>query len=63
MPTEMEDYLFDLQGYLILKQAVDTDHLSEMNSVIDRWATKEDAQAIGVSSAHARDDAVGCPRL
>ena len=23
MPTEMEDYLFDLQGYLILKQAVD----------------------------------------
>ena len=44
MPTEMEDYLFDLQGYLILKQAVDTDHLSEMNSVIDRWATKEDAQ-------------------
>jgi len=44
MPTEMEDYLFDLQGYLILKQAVDTDHLSEMNSVIDQWATKEDAQ-------------------
>ena len=44
MPTEMEDYLFDLRGYLILKQAVDIDHLSEMNAVIDRWSTEADAQ-------------------
>ena len=44
MPTEMEDYLFDLQGYLILPQAVDADHLSEMNAVIDQWLTAADAR-------------------
>ena len=44
MPTEMEDYLFDLQGYLVLPQAVDADHLSEINAVIDQWLTEADAR-------------------
>ena len=44
MPTEMEDYLFDLQGYLLLPQAVDADHLSEMNAVLDQWLTEADAR-------------------
>ena len=44
MPTEMEDYLFDLQGYLVLPQAVDADHLSEMNAVIDQWLTAAEAR-------------------
>ena len=27
MPTEMEDYLFDLNGYLILKNAITPEHV------------------------------------
>ena len=26
-PTEMEEYLFDLRGYIVLKNAVDAEHL------------------------------------
>ena len=33
MPTEMEEYLFDLRGYLMLERAVDADHLGEMNAI------------------------------
>ncbi len=28
MPTEMEDYLFDLRGYLVLEQALSIDRLT-----------------------------------
>jgi hypothetical protein len=35
MPTELEDYLFDLRGYLILENAVDADHLQALNATID----------------------------
>lgn len=35
MPTELEDYLFDLRGFLILKGAIAPDHVAELNGVID----------------------------
>jgi len=31
----MEDYLFDLRGYIVLKGAIDPDHVAELNGVID----------------------------
>jgi len=41
MPTEMEEYLFDLRGYLILEKAVDADHIAEMNAVLDTYRDME----------------------
>ena len=37
MPSEMEDYLFDLHGYLLLRNAVDSAHLSELNALLDLY--------------------------
>ena len=37
MPTEMEDYLFDLNGYLILKNVVSKGHVAELNEVVDKY--------------------------
>ena len=36
-PTEMEEYLFDLRGYIVLKNAVDVEHLVELNEIIDTY--------------------------
>ena len=44
MPTEMENYLFDLRGYLILPRAIDADHLAEMNAVLDRRLTEKNGR-------------------
>lgn len=35
-PTAMDDFLFDLRGYLVLKNAVDTSHVAELNAIIDK---------------------------
>jgi hypothetical protein len=35
MPTDLDDYLFDLRGYLILKNAVDADLLHRLNAGVD----------------------------
>ena len=37
MPTEMEDYLFDLKGYLILKDVVSKEHIAELNGIVDEY--------------------------
>ena len=37
MTPEMLDYLFDLNGYLILENAIDTEHLSDLNAEFDRF--------------------------
>ena len=37
-PTEMEEYLFDLRGYLVLDQAIDPDHVGELNDVLDTYS-------------------------
>lgn len=34
--TEMEQYLFDLRGYLVLKGAIDKDHVAELNAILDQ---------------------------
>ncbi len=35
MPTEMEEYLFDLKGFLVIREAIDSAHLTELNDLID----------------------------
>ena len=35
MPTPMEEYLFDLHGYTVIKGAIDPDHLRAMNDFLD----------------------------
>ena len=37
MPTEMEEYLFDLRGYLMLEGAVDPAHVADLNTIIDSY--------------------------
>ena len=38
MPTELEEYLFDLRGYLIIEGAADVAHLAELNAIVDAYA-------------------------
>ena len=35
MPTPMEEYLFDLHGYTVIKGALNPDHLRAMNDFLD----------------------------
>ena len=37
MPTEMEEYLFDLRGYLMIEGAVDAEHRAELNAIVDTY--------------------------
>ena len=39
MPTELEDYLFDLSGYLVLEKAVSTDHIHQLNTDLDPYVS------------------------
>ncbi len=41
MPYDVQDYLFDLQGYLILKNAVDPAHIRELNHALDNFPQLE----------------------
>ncbi len=34
--TELEQYLFDLRGYLVLEKAIDQQHVQELNDTLDR---------------------------
>lgn len=52
IPTALDDFLFDLNGYLVLKKAVEPELLAELNDAFDRlpplqqgeWlATRNDA--------------------
>lgn len=42
--TELDDYLFDLRGYLILENALDTDLLNELNTAFDHFPELEREQ-------------------
>ena len=33
--TPMEEYLFDLRGFLVLRNAIAPDHLAEINAALD----------------------------
>src|ERR1041384_6301301 len=41
MQNEMQDFLFDLRGYLILKNAVEPQHVRELNAAIDSFPKLE----------------------
>jgi ectoine hydroxylase-related dioxygenase (phytanoyl-CoA dioxygenase family) len=41
MNNDLQDYLFDLRGYLILKSAVDAAHIAELNRVLDAFPKLE----------------------
>ena len=41
MSVEMDEYLFDLRGYLMIKQAIDADHVAELNAVLDTYLDLE----------------------
>ena len=34
MPTEMEDYLFDLRGYIVIENALDQAELNALNTCL-----------------------------
>jgi hypothetical protein len=36
-PTDLEDFLFDLRGYLIIPRAIDADHLAQLNAAFDAF--------------------------
>jgi hypothetical protein len=44
MPNEMEEYLFDLRGYLVLENAVDAGHLAALNEGLDLYLDMEPDQ-------------------
>lgn len=45
--TDMEEYLFDLNGYLLLKNAIDTDHVAQLNAIIDSIISLQPPLAVG----------------
>ena len=42
-PTEWEDYLFDLQGFLVLKNVVSPELIAEINETVDHWVRLHEA--------------------
>ena len=51
------DYLFDLQGYLVLKGAISIDDLREMNSWVDEhWAHVESPPILGEAQLNVNPD-------
>ena len=40
-PSAMDDYLFDLRGYLVLPQALSSAHVRELNASIDDYVDLE----------------------
>jgi ectoine hydroxylase-related dioxygenase (phytanoyl-CoA dioxygenase family) len=41
LPAPMDDYLFDLRGYLILKNAIDPDLIDDLNRALDQFPPLE----------------------
>lgn len=40
-PSDIDDYLFDLRGYLVLENAVDLDHVEDLNRALDNFPSLE----------------------
>src|SRR5438105_1051131 len=53
MPTPLEDYLFDLRGYLILENAIEPELLDALNRAFDDFPPLEVGAWWG--NAHRRD--------
>jgi hypothetical protein len=56
MPTEMEDYLFDLRGFLVLRNAVTPEHIDEMNTLVDGMLPVEPDEWKGHIHCHRSED-------
>lgn len=41
MPTNLQEYLFDLNGYLHLKNAIDRTHINQLNTLLDTYLDLE----------------------
>lgn len=52
-PTPVDDFMFDLQGFLILKQAVEPEQLAELNHAFDNFPDVESGEWWG--NAQRRD--------
>lgn len=46
-PNELDDYLFDLRGYLLLENAVDAEHVADLNRAFDAFPDLEWGQWAG----------------
>ena len=56
MPSEMERYLFDLNGYLVLRNALDAEHLRELNEGLDALLPLEIGEWHGYVQGHNFND-------
>lgn len=56
MPTEMEDYLFDLRGYVVLKNAIAPPLLDDLNDAVDSFPPVEPDGWLGYLHRHYWDD-------
>ena len=45
--TDMEEYMFDLNGYLLLKNAIDADHVAQLNGIIDAMTSLQPPLSVG----------------
>lgn len=41
MPTQLEEYLFDLNGYPHLQNAIDRSHVDQLNALLDTYLDLE----------------------
>ncbi len=56
MPTEMEIYLFDLRGYLLLENALSKEEVAELNAGIDAILPLKRGEWAGYVHGHAFSD-------
>jgi hypothetical protein len=59
MPTDMEIYLFDLRGFILIENAVTADHVAEMNAIIDEIIPLQHNEWYGYIQGHTFGDAEG----
>lgn len=55
-PSDLDDYLFDLQGFLVLNSAIDPVHLAQLNQCIDDIPPLESNQWYGYVHRQKQDE-------
>ncbi len=58
-PTPMDDFLFDLRGYLVLRQAVGAEHLRRLNAAFDEFPKLQPGQWWGNSQRRDYTETTG----
>jgi len=59
MPTDLEIYLFDLRGYVILPAALSWEEVADLNSCLDAIPELEPGEWYGYVHAHSYGESVG----